>query len=740
MDKEKLVKKSKSISFQITLILFIILNIIDFANLFSKLGAFGNDLDIFKKILSWLLIGYLFFKASPTNIFYGTRFKILDINYILAFSLMVIPKALTIIKYDFINSNLLVFNFLFFWKEDNLFMIISFFIGLIWVLILNYIIYSKKLIYSPNSFLGSFQFSAYQKFIKLPQIIFMTFPIFFCLTVFNLFMEWFAISVDAALLVFGAVYYLYQAIKKKKTGSILNNIANSGSNFFQNIISMFSNKKTIGIGFIFILTLHPLVDLGVFIIPYSIGTDNTLYFDTLSSEDRLHTPLFNIISSTDQEGKLRDTMAVHDLENANGNFFFIIFTFLIYFATIFLATLFLAAPLLFFSRNLKQEKIEFSKSLSIIIIVSILLYTFTAASFSGLDSPISMPHLPNSAEIQGVDLFTSQLFIAQLYDKGTNQLSLYGASLLVESSIILALIVLITILLIIKYNELKEMLNLIIKSLIRINFLAYILIFLFTTTFVNFLGILAPENPYEEIYFSENISKYEQINNFYQNKYLKTNNYLSSKYLTENENYLVDLDKVKLVAHMHSQELELKNNYVTKIDLKENEKFLLFRIPDENNIYSENLNLEVITKIETTNKNPNLLEMEELILVISFKNTSSQKEFYLNKSGFMLKEPVDYNANQALRANQDKIYYKESGKNIDYLMTNDNIKDIISHKPYEKPNKTFTQILGAIIQFIVSTFIFLFYAIGTYALLKFLWLQLKREKENGESSFSRIYK
>ena len=46
-----------------------------------------------------------------------------------------------------------------------------------------------------------------------------------------------------------------------------------------------------------ILTFHTLVDAGVYLIPYTFGTKNMLYLNSLNSLGTSHTPIFNIETS-----------------------------------------------------------------------------------------------------------------------------------------------------------------------------------------------------------------------------------------------------------------------------------------------------------------------------------------------------------------------------------------------------------------------------------------------------------
>ncbi len=67
---------------EIILVGIILLNVLDFAQVLSP------DLDYAKKILSWTALGYLLYRASLTEIFFGTKKKLVDGLLIISFFLM----------------------------------------------------------------------------------------------------------------------------------------------------------------------------------------------------------------------------------------------------------------------------------------------------------------------------------------------------------------------------------------------------------------------------------------------------------------------------------------------------------------------------------------------------------------------------------------------------------------------------------------------------------------------------
>jgi len=117
---------------------------------------------------------------------------------------------------------------------------------------------------------------------------------FFYIAVFNLTMEWLALAVDAPLLVTGAFFYLLIWIKHHKRfspESVVYKIGNLGESFFERFIHLFYSQKGIFLGISGMLVLHMLTDIGNFILPYSIGIQDPMYFNELGTS---HTPVFSL--------------------------------------------------------------------------------------------------------------------------------------------------------------------------------------------------------------------------------------------------------------------------------------------------------------------------------------------------------------------------------------------------------------------------------------------------------------
>lgn len=536
---------------EIYFIFFIFLNIIDFLNII------GGDLDFFKKILSWTIISYLFYKVSITKIFTGNKNITIDILYIISFCFMTIPKylilysinikeellkninELTITNLNIQNQNYYIFTkFIEFLKEihiENL-LIYSLIIGIL-ISILATIFTLKKTNPTKKSLIGSFKFSEYQKFMKLNYLTLIFISIFFGFIIFNLFMEWFALAIDSIILIIGLIYYIFKYLhfhKIGKTSKLLTDISNTGNNFLINLIKLFSNKKTIFIGISFLLTIHLLVDFGVFLIPYSIGTENTLYFDQLNLVGKEHNPLFSVTDFSSSN-------FYEDISLTNKTPFEILGVFLIYIINIsFLATL-LIMPFYIFYKNVKKEKIKLNKELIIYFITS--LFLLISLMLSNILNPI-MLGTPTSS-IKGVDIYTQNIFSTH-------------TNFLIESIMIFFTIIIFSTIIFLTYNKIKIILKKITYYTILLFFVIYISIFFYSTIETEISNTLD-----RHIQKKNTIEDYNKINKNLQNEFIL------KKQRTNIELFVNKLDKVNHIDYLkiNFQNFNYQNQYIIVLDV-----------------------------------------------------------------------------------------------------------------------------------------------------------------------------
>jgi len=522
---------NKKLLIKIYCIFFILLNVIDFLNII------GGDLDFFKKILSWVLIAYVFYNISLTKLFIGKRMKKYDIIFILIFCLIVIPKSLflytsgiTDIELSGISENEInnyhifspILKYIKHFQIEEFLQIITYtnLLGIILIIIFSIILYSNNP-HQNKSFLGSLELKEtyFKPILEILSLIFIN--LFFAIIVFNLFMEWFALAVDALILVLGLIYYLFEFIKHHTSGKIssaLSTISNTGNDFYQNLISMFSNKKTIFIACSVLLAVHLLVDIGVYLIPYIIGTQNTLYFSSLDIGGRLHSPIFSFFSSTFQSSLFyQDIFQNLSFENI----LYIISVMMIYIVNILLFFIMMFLPFYYLYRNMLKKKVILPKVISIFILVGIFFYLTISLigtiSNTGDENiydikPIKISTPMKDSSVKGVDIYTEP--VLKHTDDGENN------SYIIVGSFLILLIIFMFIMF--RYEKYKFFYEKLILVTILFFFIFYVMTFFISTVEVE------TKNLRSEIQ-GDLILNYENINSFYENdSFYKNNRYKKS--------------------------------------------------------------------------------------------------------------------------------------------------------------------------------------------------------------------
>jgi hypothetical protein len=386
---------NKRLLLQFYFIFFIILNVLDFMN------RLEGDLDFFKKLLSWTLIAYIFYRVSFSKIFIGIRLRVYDLFFILAFSLIAIPKALLLYSKNLNIGDFYFFKFFFKFLNmtEDLVLILSF-LGIIFGVILVISLVSNHN-YKKESFLGSFRFRDNFLGHLLTYILLIMYSLFLGLIVFNLFMEWFALAVDAVILVLGVIYYLVMYVHKhtKIKTNFVSSVSNSGNIFLKNLIEMFSNKKTFFVGVSFLLVLHLLVDAGVYMVPYVVGTENALYS---SGEIGGNHPLFNFFDFS-------KSLIYSDLTQLGASDFFVTSAILlIYLIAIFLGFSLLVLPFYILYKNIEKKKIYFSKFFVISFLSSIVFYLFFIF-IEVLKFPLGIRSLKAYEGVRGISIYTNPI-------------------------------------------------------------------------------------------------------------------------------------------------------------------------------------------------------------------------------------------------------------------------------------------------------------------------------------------
>jgi len=278
---------------EVILSFLIILQVLDF------LEWIPGDLDYFKKIISWTILGYIFYRVSLTRIFFGVKNKAIDLIIVLSYFLLLLKDFIGYVAVSVHETNYLLEFFEFILQNAVLLETGTFYIG--GLLIIGIAIYTAIKIKIKKPSLFSLILKK-NKGIKNALPIFIVLVAFFVI-VFNLVMEWLAIGIDAPLIVFAILFYLFIIVGRRAHISpegLLFKIGTYGEEFYTKFIKLFSTKKGILIAMSGLLVLHLLTEIGVFIIPYVLGFRDALYFDSIQHFNQLgnsHSSIYTLFKA-----------------------------------------------------------------------------------------------------------------------------------------------------------------------------------------------------------------------------------------------------------------------------------------------------------------------------------------------------------------------------------------------------------------------------------------------------------
>lgn len=366
---------------EIILITLIYLNIIDF------LEVIPSDLDYAKKIISWVGLGLLLYKVSPTKIFFGQKNKKFDISLIIIYFLFIMKNMVAYSKvalelthgglrelYKFILANTYFF--------ENTLIKIGIILIMALALLMTFKLKVKKpstldVIHNSESIKKSFV-SITKRFLSILIVIFGFFFI-----VFNLMMEWLAIAIDAPLLMIGLGGYFMLAIKYKhtfKSSKAIYDLGNMGEKFYEKFIVLFQSKK-IYLGIIGMLVLHLLTDIGNFVLPYIFSIHDDLYFGQFTN---IHRPLIYLFNS-EKLGLLINQIPE---------------LLLIYLLNITTLLLFMIIPALIWKKLSNNESIHLPKFILVILYTGIPAFLFT---------PLFKIQRLGEQSLRGIDILSQKI-------------------------------------------------------------------------------------------------------------------------------------------------------------------------------------------------------------------------------------------------------------------------------------------------------------------------------------------
>ncbi len=277
------------------LLILIMLNILDFVELIP------GDIDVSKKVISWIILGYLLYRVSLSRIFFGERHPTIDLMLILSYfclitknivsSMMSNQDEVVIFKhvFDYIIRNAVLIEFWSFYTGGILIILLSLYIAS------NFNFLKKSIIGIihedgpvPRNF-GKFAVRWLSVFIL---------AVGFFVIIFNLMMEWLAIAVDASIVIFTIIFYIITVFQRHFRNfhpqTYIFKVGEGAENFYFRFIELFQSKEKIFLGLSGILVLHLLTDIGNFIVPYLTGIKDLLYFSQLGAG---HTAIYTLVNA-----------------------------------------------------------------------------------------------------------------------------------------------------------------------------------------------------------------------------------------------------------------------------------------------------------------------------------------------------------------------------------------------------------------------------------------------------------
>jgi hypothetical protein len=264
---------SRSLGYRVeegVLAVLIMLNILEFLYLLPA------DVHIVKKLISWAVLGYLLYRVSLTDVFFGATSKALDLTLIFSFFMLIFKNLLALFSHNdltflsILGPVLIAHEHVYF--QIGSAMLIA---AALWAAV-------RMPVKSPSVLhvLKVKPSSSYMGILLRTWIILCVFIAFFII-VFNLAMEWLAIAVDASLLVLAILFYMFtmfrRHIRRLNPDQLLHKVGTVGEDFYARFVGLFHSRRGIFLGIAGMLVLHLLTDAGVFIIPYLLGF-KTSYF------------------------------------------------------------------------------------------------------------------------------------------------------------------------------------------------------------------------------------------------------------------------------------------------------------------------------------------------------------------------------------------------------------------------------------------------------------------------------
>lgn len=277
--------KIQKLTEELILIVLISMNLLEF------FGLLPGEASFVKAIISLTGIGYVMYKASFSDIFFGEKKSKIDSILLLSYFFMIFNKFIQFSKSSFEEAELLQEFFILLIDNQIILTVFSFIIGTILLFILSLWVVKNLEIRAPSIMHAIHGENIHSKLLKFVSVylLFISFFIIF----FNPIIEWFALVIDAPLVVivvFFYIFHIHDIGRNKDSEEILYKISESVDTFLEKFIALFHSKKTLFFAISGLLVFHLLADVAAFIIPYGFGTNN-VYHESLAEN---HNHIYNL--------------------------------------------------------------------------------------------------------------------------------------------------------------------------------------------------------------------------------------------------------------------------------------------------------------------------------------------------------------------------------------------------------------------------------------------------------------
>ncbi|MBN1502954.1 hypothetical protein JW930_05405 [Candidatus Woesearchaeota archaeon] len=283
--------KLKHVLHEALFLFLIIFSVVDLLELLP------GEVNVTKKLLSWLLVGYLLYYFSLTRILFNNRNRKMDLLLLLSFYFFAFKN----LSHFIVNEELLYLNFMkTFLYKNQILNEIMFYLGslsiLLWSLFAGF-----NLNYKEDSLLGILRRpkagkSAYDKIAD--SIIIYAILLFFSYFIFAVIMEWFALAIDSYVIIGALVYYIvvFYIIHRRKTYKpFLQIVAETGDELIKLFLGLFQNKRTVYFGISGVIVMHAVIDIANFLLPYIFNLHKAFYLSTLAHET--HQTILNLLQN-----------------------------------------------------------------------------------------------------------------------------------------------------------------------------------------------------------------------------------------------------------------------------------------------------------------------------------------------------------------------------------------------------------------------------------------------------------